>query len=263
MKVNTESTEKVYNIFEENSKVERQKLQAQLESLKRKRKSKTMWFFGLLFAAFITSMVTFSYYLSYSKFDIAITIFSLCVSLILSLFMIFYIKFMFEMRENSIQRKLYEIDAVYAQKDVEEDIFENSLKMSYKYLDQYYLQTKEQAQRGFAVTVGVAIFGAILIGGGIIAMLFGATNPSYVTCAAGIITEFISSIFFYLYNKTISSMSKYHNKLVLSQSISIALKVSESLNEEDKVETKKLIVAELMKDINNHLVRTDGNEKSN
>ena len=58
-------------------------------------------------------------------------------------------------------------------------------------------------------------------------------------------------------------MSKYHNKLVLSQSISIALKVSESLNEEDKVETKKLIVAELMKDINNHLVRTDGNEKSN
>lgn len=33
--------------------------------------------------------------------------------------------------------------------EVQEDVFENSIKMSYKYLDQYYLQTREQAQKGF------------------------------------------------------------------------------------------------------------------
>lgn len=257
MAVKLEDKKETYNIFEQNSKIERQKLQAQLESIKQRQKSKLMLFFCLSFATLISLMVIFAYYKSYNKFDIATIVFSLGFSFLVGFFMVFYIKFLFEMKENSIRRKISEIDAVYAQKDVEEDVFENSIKMSYKYLDQYYLQTKEQAQRGFVVTVGVAIFGAILIGGGIIAMFFGATNPSYVTCATGVITEFIAAVFFYLYNKTISSMSKYHNKLVLSQSISIALKVSESLSEEDKIETKKLIVSELMKDINSHLVRTD------
>ena len=46
-------------------------------------------------------------------------------------------------------------------------------------------------------------------------MFLGYVTPSYVTCASGVVTEFIASIFFYLYNKTVSSMSKYHNKLVL------------------------------------------------
>ncbi len=257
MAAKTEDKKEVYNNFEQNSKQERQKLQAQLESLAQRRKSKLLLFFCLLISAFLSLMVVFSYYQSYETFDVATIVFSIGFSFAIGFFMIFYIKFMFEMKENSIRRKISEIDAVYTQKDVEEDVFENSIKMSYKYLDQYYLQTKEQAQRGFVVTVGVAIFGAILIGGGIIAMFFGATNPSYITCASGVITEFIAAVFFYLYNKTISSMSKYHNKLVLSQSISIALKVSESLSEGDKVETKKLIVSELMKDINSHLVRND------
>ncbi len=257
MAVKPEDKTETYNIFEQNSKIERQKLQTQLELIRQKQKSKLMIFLCLILAALISLMVVFTYYQSYERFDVATIVFSLAFPFIFAFFMIFYIKLLFGMRENSIRRKIAEIDAIYVQKDVEEDVFENSIKMSYKYLDQYYLQTKEQAQRGFIVTVGVAIFGAILIGGGIIAMFFGATNPSYVTCATGVITEFIAAVFFYLYNKTISSMSKYHNKLVLSQSISIALKVSDSLSEEDKIETKKLIVSELMKDINSHLVRSD------
>ncbi len=257
MAVKPEDKTETYNIFEQNSKIERQKLQTQLESIRQKQKSKLMIFICLIFAALISLMVVFTYYQSYERFDVATIVFSLAFSFIFAFFMIFYIKLLLAMRENSIRRKITEIDAIYVQKDVEEDVFENSIKMSYKYLDQYYLQTKEQAQRGFIVTVGVAIFGAMLIGGGIIAMFFGATNPSYVTCATGVITECIASVFFYLYNKTISSMSKYHNKLVLSQSISIALKVSDSLSEEDKIETKKLIISELMKDINSHLVRSD------
>lgn len=52
-------------------------------------------------------------------------------------------------------------------------------------------------------------------------------------------------------------MSKYHNKLVLSQNISIALKIADSLPEEDKVKTKNLIVTELLKDINTHLVKDE------
>ena len=88
-------------------------------------------------------------------------------------------------------------------------------------------------------------------------MFFEKAQPSVITCAAGVITEFIAAVFFYLYNRTISSMSKYHNKLVLSQNISIALKIADSLPEQDKVKTKDLIVTELLKDINGQLVKDD------
>lgn len=165
--------------------------------------------------------------------------------------MVIYRQFTIE----QLQENILSYEAKNIQDNIQEDIFENSIKMSYKYLDQYYLQTREQAQRGFFVTVCVSVFGAILIAAGIIAMFSGQTKPSYITCASGVITEFISAIFFYLYNKTIISMSKYHNKLVLSHNVSIALKVADSLSDKDKV--KERIISELIKDINSYLIRSD------
>ena len=91
-------------------------------------------------------------------------------------------------------------------------------------------------------------------------MYFGVVEPSYITCGAGVITEFISAVFFYLYNKTVSSMSKYHNKLVLSHNISTALKVAETLPESQQIEAKNLIVSELLKDINTHMTKQDSPE---
>ena len=140
---------------------------------------------------------------------------------------------------------------------MQEDIFENSIKMIYKYLDQYYLQTRTQAQNGFYITVGVSVGGAILIGLGIVALFMGKIESSYITCASGLITEFIAAIFFYLYNKTVMSMSKYHNKLVLSHNISIALKVADTLPPEDKAKSKELIISQLLNDINSYLIKND------
>ena len=162
-----------------------------------------------------------------------------------------------DIEKSGLKRRILEYEADHVKEEIEDDIFENSIKMSYKYLDQYYLQTREQAQRGFFVTVCVAVFGAVLIFAGIVAMFFEKVEPSYVTCASGVVTEFVAAIFFYLYNKTVSSMSKYHNKLVLSQNISIALKVADSLPDEDKTKAKDLVIAELLKDINAHLVKND------
>ena len=163
--------------------------------------------------------------------------------------------------ENRLHRKMIVYEVANVQDQVEEDIYENSIKMSYKYLDQYYLQTREQAQKGFFVTVCISIFGAILIGVGIVAMFLGKVEPSYITCASGVITEFISAIFFYLYNKTVTSMSKYHNKLVLSQNISIALKVADTLPDSDKTKAKNTIIDELLKDVNSYLTKSDAENK--
>lgn len=48
-------------------------------------------------------------------------------------------------------------------------------------------------------------------------------------------------------------MSDYHNKLVLSQNISIALKIAESISGEEGEKAKAHIAEELMKDINMHI----------
>lgn len=104
-------------------------------------------------------------------------------------------------RKLSLESKLLEYESEMLQKEVADDIFENSIKMSYKYLDQYYLQTRKHSQNGFFITVCVAVFGALLIFAGVIAMFLGEVKPSYVTCASGAITELIAAVFFYLYNK--------------------------------------------------------------
>lgn len=184
-------------------------------------------------------------------------IFSIALCGVLSL----YLFIGSEISTTKLERQILEYESVHIQKDIKNDIFENSIRMSYNYLDQYYKQTREQAQKGFWITVAISIFGAILIGVGIVSMFAGQTQPSYVTCAVGAITEFISAIFFYLYNKTISSMSQYHNKLVLSQNISIALKVADSLPEGNQAEAKSTIVNELLKDINTYLVEEDTTKK--
>lgn len=247
------------DIYENISEAEYRKIKARLQELQRKRTGKSVKLLFLLTAGIIMAMSLLFFFDSYNNVSLSSVILSAGISLSIAVFFVAYFALLLEMKESSLRRRILEYEAEHIKEDVEEDIFENSIKMSYKYLDQYYLQTREQAQRGFFVTVCVAIFGALLIGIGIVAMFLGLAQPSVITCAAGVITEFIAAVFFYLYNRTISSMSKYHNKLVLSQNISIALKIADSLPEEDKVKTKDLIVTELLKDINSHLVKDEIN----
>ena len=245
------------DIYENLSEADYRKIKARLQELQRKRTGKSMTLISLIIAGLSMAVSLLFFFDSYNDISFSSVILSAGISLPIVVFFVAYFALFLEMKESSLRRRLLEYEAEHIKDDVEEDIFENSIKMSYKYLDQYYLQTREHAQRGFLVTVCVAVFGALLIGVGIVAMFLGLAQPSVITCAAGVITEFIATVFFYLYNRTISSMSKYHNKLVLSQNISIALKIADSLPEEDKVKTKDLIVTELLKDINSYLVKDE------
>lgn len=234
--------------------IEYQRLQARLKMLKTKKST-------LLVISVISLIccILFALFLQYQKYILTTEriIYTLSICLFIFLIVILCGFLMFEIKENSIKTRMTEYEVKYIQEDAEEDIFKNSIKMSYKYLDQYYLQTREQAQRGFVVTISVSIFGAILISVGIVAMFIGETSPSYVTCASGVIIEFVATIFFYLYNRTIASMKNYHNKLVLSHNISIALKISDSLPNDNKVEAKNMIIRELLKDINLYFLKTE------
>lgn len=246
------------NVSEEEDKVgekEYKRLQIRLEE---HRKKKKQYFVPL--AIVMVLMVLSIFFLStkmvHMDYSSEIPLLG-TLGTVLIIMSILYTSLFFEIKERKIKNKMmaYELDNMLS--EVEEDIFGNSIKMSYQYLDQYYSQTKDQAKRGFGITVAVSVFGALLIGVGIVAMFMGKTEPSYVTCASGVMTEFISAVFFYLYNKTVTSMNNYHNKLVLSHNISIALKVSDSLPDADKTKAKDMIITELLKDINSYLIRSD------
>ncbi len=238
------------------------KLKTTLETLRGKRNGKLYWIISSISTIILSMLFLLCYYDWYYKITIQGIVGSILIALIVTSIPVAFLAMMIESQETSLKRRILEYEAQNIKNEMKEDIFENSIEMSYKYLDQYYLQTREQAQRGFYVTIGVAIFGAILIGVGIVTMFIGKIEPTVITCATGVLTEFISAIFFYLYNKTITSMSKYHNKLVYSQNISIALKVSDSLPAKDKIEAKNMIIKELLKDINAYLVKSDSTEKT-
>ena len=249
----------------ENSVKEKEKhyraLKLKLEGYRKKRK------LPICIGLVITFLFSTTFYVhmlekySYEYGNVMTLIISIFMGLFAGIITAIYMSICLDVMENRTKRRMLDYEVENVQDKIDEDVFENSIKMSYKYLDQYYYQTREQAQKGFFVTVCISIFGAILIGAGITAMFLGKVQPSYITCASGIATEFISAIFFYLYNKTISSMSKYHNKLVLSQNISIALKVADTLPSDDKIKAKNVIIQELLKNVNSHLTKSDDENK--
>jgi hypothetical protein len=48
---------------------------------------------------------------------------------------------------------------------------------------------------------------------------------SYVSAGAGIITEFIAGVFFYLYNRTVIQLKEYHDSLIHVQNILLSFKI--------------------------------------
>jgi len=259
MEIKTTTEEKNKNVYSNISKEEYQKAKSRFEVTEKMKKSKSIKGIVFVFGAGIGLV---AYIITQSLRMQSVSLFlSIFASVLMMIFLYSYFTYLIELTSNKCQRIILEYETSHLQKELKNDIFQNSIEMSYKYLDQYYLQIREHAQKGFLVTIFVSIIGAILVAIGIILMFLDKTNPSYVTAAAGVITEFISAVFFYLYNKTITSMSNYHNKLILSQNISIALKITDSLPKNEQVNIKKDIIKELLNDINSYLIDKDKNKK--
>lgn len=143
------------------------------------------------------------------------------------------------------------------------DFFSELVSINFKYIDQYYQQTQSQANKSFYLSAAAAITGFLLICIGIALMYSNHITSAYIAAASGIISEFISSIFFYLYNKTISKMANYHKKLVLTQNISLALKTTEELSSNKKEDILEHIIKELTTNINQYLIEEDHDQTRN
>jgi hypothetical protein len=183
-----------------------------------------------------------------------------CVGLaLISSFLMFSI-FAILSRQN-IREKIRSIDSESTgimkeelQTTLEEDFFTKLVKINFKYIDQYYLQTQSQANKSFILTAVVAGIAASIIIAGVVLMYFGKTTPAYVTAASGILGEFIAAVFFYFYNRTITKMGQYHQKLVLTQNISLAMKIAEGLPQTERVQAQKELVLRLTENVNKYLI---------
>jgi hypothetical protein len=164
-----------------------------------------------------------------------------------------YVKLLFGMVESKIDLQLAKEGAEELQEQIEENFFTKLVQINFKYIDQYYLQTQEQANKSFRLTMFACITGLLIVTVGIVMMFQGKTDPAYVTTATGLLTEFIAAIFFYLYNKTIVKMSEYHQKLVITQNISLALKIAETLPEKERVISQQELIKKLTENVNQFL----------
>lgn len=123
-------------------------LKLRLEVLHKKRKLPIC--LGII-TAIIFSMLFYACALDtymYTKHN-SVIIISLFMGLAMGVVMVIYAKIYLDVKESKIRRSMLDYEVENVQDKVNEDVFENSIKMSYKYLDQYYYQTREQAQKGF------------------------------------------------------------------------------------------------------------------
>lgn len=211
-----------------------------------------------------TSALTFVLILLFASFlygksfkelfnDIEIISLNIIISVFVAIMLLVtpsYIKLFLKIRERFLMGEIAMLGSEKLQDKIEEDFFTNLVKINFKYIDKYYLQTQIQADKSFSVSVICSIIAFLVIISGIILMYFNKTNSAYIATGAGVMSQFIGAVFFYLYNKTIIKMGEYHHKLVLTQNISLALKITEQMPETEKVISQSKLIEELTKDIN-------------
>ncbi len=100
------------------------------------------------------------------------------------------------------------------------DIYKYVLLINISALEGYVAQARLQAQQSFNMSKVVSLTGflivAIAIGLSIFLTISGNQNlnAAYLTAIAGVLTDFIAGVFFYLYSKTLSQINLFHDKLV-------------------------------------------------
>ena len=129
--------------------------------------------------------------------------------------------------------------------------FDRLVEINVENLGSYYALVKNQTDKSFAVTIAIAVVGAILLFAGLTAgFVSQKEHLAYLTSGAGIVTEFIASIFFYLYNRTVRQLKEYHDSLLAVQNVLLSFKLAGDRPEGD---AKTQMIADMLA----YLVRRD------
>jgi hypothetical protein len=123
--------------------------------------------------------------------------------------------------------------------------FDRLVDINVTNLEAYYGLVKVHTNNSFQVAISAGCVGFVFI---ITGLIIGFTNLanaqaiSYMSAGAGIVTEFISGVFFYLYNRTVRQLKEYHDSLIQVQNILLSFKIVGDTRDENR----KNVLMELM-----------------
>ncbi|CAI2766334.1 TRADD-N-associated membrane domain-containing protein [Flavobacterium collinsii] len=113
------------------------------------------------------------------------------------------------------------------------EYFDSLVKINVENLAAYYSLVKTHTSLSFKVSLLISIIGFILIISGlVIGFRYDDKIIGYIASGTGIVTEFISSVLFYLYNKTVRQLKEYHDSLINVQNILLSFKLIENTSDE-------------------------------
>lgn len=112
-------------------------------------------------------------------------------------------------------------------------------------LSSYYEVVLDQSRRSFLLASAAAGIGLIFLISSIIFLLFNFNRPqdlAIVSLISGALSEFISGINFYLYNKSATQLAGFLNKLDMTQRFLLANSVCEGLDGDFKQQARSDLV---------------------
>lgn len=127
--------------------------------------------------------------------------------------------------------------------------FHKLVQININNLREYYSLIKIHTAQSFRTSLFVGILGFTLIIAGVAIGFFrnDLKDISYLTGSVGVLTEFISGVFFYLYNKTVRELKGYHDSLLEVQNVLMSFKLVEDLqSQETKAEMIKAMIGYLV-----------------
>jgi hypothetical protein len=148
---------------------------------------------------------------------------------------------------SSSAKKSYEDKKTYEEKLENakgRDVYKYVLLINISALEGYVAQARLQAQQSFSLSKGVAITGFTIITIGIGLSVYLTINgnqnlnAAYLAGIAGVLTEFTSGVFFFLYSKTLSQINLFHDKLVDMQKTAL----SHLADSRDETDSDKKVV---------------------
>jgi len=114
-------------------------------------------------------------------------------------------------------------------------------------LQSYYEINLSHARWSFWASLASVIVGLLALLAGIFALIVnGQTEAGTITIVAGVLSEFISATFFFLYNKNLQQLKFFYEKLIKFQDTYWALGLLNTLTGEKKDKMTEIIVSNLI-----------------
>jgi hypothetical protein len=159
------------------------------------------------------------------------------------------------------KRRIMSRPSISGKKEDRLSYFDRLVEINISNLEAYYKLVKEHTNNSFLSAIAAGAVGFILIGTGLVIgfLAIGETKYiGYISAGSGILTEFIASIFFYLYNRTVRQLKDYHDSLIDVQNILLSFKiVGDTKDLSKQASLMELMLKYLMK-VPNKSMQSDG-----